>query len=290
MIPKGSVAVSSCHDEPDIPRLAGLEVHVHGCSVLVEIDIAPFRLANLADAESSFLEHHNKGPVNILLACFHDRDNFIRSEKVSCDLSHGVLGQCLHIAMFVLGGVWCSCSLSSTCKTVWAYEPSRGWYSVCNRSQNGSSTSQVQSSLHRYQRWYWIHKRSQDLSPTNKSVDDFVGSAQRDVITGLLFDHEFPHQGNVPLSDGPGFEGFVNGVCGIMFFNWVKRDSFWNNPRSRNHDPKRGSLYKCLLEDSNFLSESRRRDLNPRPADYESAAIPLSHGGNIPHNIDLLHY
>jgi hypothetical protein len=27
---------------------------------------------------------------------------------------------------------------------------------------------------------------------------------------------------------------------------------------------------------------SRRRDLNPRPADYESAAIPLSHGGTYP--------
>ena len=26
-------------------------------------------------------------------------------------------------------------------------------------------------------------------------------------------------------------------------------------------------------------NKSRRRDLNPRPADYESAAIPLSHGG-----------
>ena len=25
--------------------------------------------------------------------------------------------------------------------------------------------------------------------------------------------------------------------------------------------------------------KSRRRDLNPRPADYESAAIPLSHDG-----------
>jgi hypothetical protein len=31
---------------------------------------------------------------------------------------------------------------------------------------------------------------------------------------------------------------------------------------------------------------SRRRELNPRPADYESAAMPLSHGGAIPHNID----
>jgi hypothetical protein len=66
----------------------------------------------------------------------------------------------------------------------------------------------------------------------------------------------------------------------------MKRDSFWDHPRSRNHDPKRGSVYKCLLEDSNFLSESRRRELNPRPADYESAAMPLSHGGAIPHNID----
>jgi hypothetical protein len=34
-------------------------------------------------------------------------------------------------------------------------------------------------------------------------------------------------------------------------------------------------------------TESRRGDLNPRPADYESAAIPLSHGGAIPHNIGV---
>ena len=39
--------------------------------------------------------------------------------------------------------------------------------------------------------------------------------------------------------------------------------------------------------DLNPRSESRRRELNPRPADYESAAMPLSHGGAIPHNIDL---
>jgi hypothetical protein len=35
------------------------------------------------------------------------------------------------------------------------------------------------------------------------------------------------------------------------------------------------------------MRKSRRGDLNPRPADYESAAIPLSHGGAIPHNIGL---
>lgn len=40
---------------------------------------------------------------------------------------------------------------------------------------------------------------------------------------------------------------------------------------------------------SNFLFLSRRRELNPRPADYESAAMPLSHGGAIPHNIALCH-
>jgi hypothetical protein len=32
--------------------------------------------------------------------------------------------------------------------------------------------------------------------------------------------------------------------------------------------------------------KSRRRELNPRPADYESAAMPLSHGGALPHNIN----
>jgi hypothetical protein len=35
-----------------------------------------------------------------------------------------------------------------------------------------------------------------------------------------------------------------------------------------------------------ILFLSRRRELNPRPADYESAAMPLSHGGAISHNID----
>jgi hypothetical protein len=127
---------------------------------------------------------------------------------------------------------------------------------------------------------------AQDLSPTNESIDDFVDPAQRDIIAGLLLNHEFPHQGDITLIDGPGFEGFVYGVCGIFFFNCVKRGTLWDNPRSRNHDPKRGCKFKWLLEDSNFLSESRRRELNPRPADYESAAMPLSHGGAIPHNID----
>jgi hypothetical protein len=44
---------------------------------------------------------------------------------------------------------------------------------------------------------------------------------------------------------------------------------------------------KSLTEPEIEKQESRRRDLNPRPADYESAAIPLSHGGVIPHNIGL---
>ena len=64
-----------------------------------------------------------------------------------------------------------------------------------------------------------LFKRAKDLSQANQSIDDFVGLAQRDVNTGFLFDHEFPHQDNVPLCDGPGFEGFINGVGGIMFFN-----------------------------------------------------------------------
>ena len=47
----------------------------------------------------------------------------------------------------------------------------------------------------------------------------------------------------------------------------------------KNKKNLKGKLPSSLL--------SRRRDLNPRPADYESAAIPLSHGGALPHNIDL---
>lgn len=35
------------------------------------------------------------------------------------------------------------------------------------------------------------------------------------------------------------------------------------------HSAKKSTLNK--------VGKSRRRDLNPRPADYESAAIPLSH-------------
>ena len=37
----------------------------------------------------------------------------------------------------------------------------------------------------------------------------------------------------------------------------------------------------ALNHDLTTLKESRRRDLNPRPADYESAAIPLSHDGTL---------
>ena len=40
------------------------------------------------------------------------------------------------------------------------------------------------------------------------------------------------------------------------------------------------------MGDCNLLLQSRRRELNPRPADYESAAMPLSHGGAISHNVN----
>ena len=41
--------------------------------------------------------------------------------------------------------------------------------------------------------------------------------------------------------------------------------------------PERGPFQKRA---HTVTFESRWRDLNPRPADYESAAIPLSHSGN----------
>jgi hypothetical protein len=36
--------------------------------------------------------------------------------------------------------------------------------------------------------------------------------------------------------------------------------------------------------------ESRWRDSNPRPADYESAALPLSHSGTVSHTIGMKEY
>ena len=60
-------------------------------------------------------------------------------------------------------------------------------------------------------------ERAQDLSPADKSVDDFVDPAKGDVVAGLFLDDELPHQGDIPRIDGPGFEGFVYGVCCIFF-------------------------------------------------------------------------
>jgi hypothetical protein len=46
-----------------------------------------------------------------------------------------------------------------------------------------------------------------------------------------------------------------------------------------------------LIRKQLFLKWSRRWDLNPRPADYESAALPLSYAGLegiIPYSVEIV--
>ncbi len=42
------------------------------------------------------------------------------------------------------------------------------------------------------------------------------------------------------------------------------------------------SFYVSLCAYVSYVFKSREWDLNPRPADYESAALPLSYLGNFP--------
>jgi hypothetical protein len=90
------------------------------------------------------------------------------------------------------------------------------------------------------------------------------------------------YQGNFPSSDGITSSAYEKDPCiGVL-----RENGFLFLPVYV-HEENNPGLSRNLRRDFNQRSESRRGDLNPRPADYESAAIPLSHGGAIPHNISI---
>ena len=81
------------HDEPDIPGHVGLEVHVRNDAVFVEREIAPGHGPDLADAEPSFVQRHDEGPLNRAGACVHHSGDLIGCQQVRGHFGHGILGR-----------------------------------------------------------------------------------------------------------------------------------------------------------------------------------------------------
>ena len=79
------------HDEPDVPWLTGLEVHIRDDAPLVEGKVAPFHPPDLADAEPAFVEHHDDGPVAAAGAGADHRGDLFGREQVRGDLGHGLV-------------------------------------------------------------------------------------------------------------------------------------------------------------------------------------------------------
>ena len=76
-----------------------------------------------------------------------------------------------------------------------------------------------------------------------------------------------------------GFEPATSSLEGYHSSNWVT-PAVWAGADSNHRTPKRLGLQPSAINHSttcpstNFFNDSWRRDLNPRPADYKSAALP----------------
>ena len=92
----------SGHHQPDVPGLAGLEVHIYHNAVVIEPEVAPFHQADLPDAESAFVQHHHDGQVPACGAGIDDRGDLVCGEEVGGDLGHGVVGRHLEAADLLL--------------------------------------------------------------------------------------------------------------------------------------------------------------------------------------------
>src|SRR5208337_638321 len=78
------------HDKPQVPWLLGLEPDIDDDPIFIKFQIAPFQIAQLADTETSLVEHYNDGPVDTPGTYLnHGRDLF-RGEKVGSGLGHGI--------------------------------------------------------------------------------------------------------------------------------------------------------------------------------------------------------
>ncbi len=84
--------ISLRHDDPDVSRNPGLEVHIGDHARIIKGEIAPLHLAKLTDPKSTLVEHSNKGPVPTPAAgrqkCLH----LFGSKEISGLVSHGILG------------------------------------------------------------------------------------------------------------------------------------------------------------------------------------------------------
>ena len=90
------------HDEPDVPGHIGLEVHIRDDAVFIEREISPGHSPDLADAESTLIEHHDEGPVHGAGTRFHHCGDLIGGQQVRGHLGHGVLGRCLEFVDLAL--------------------------------------------------------------------------------------------------------------------------------------------------------------------------------------------
>ena len=96
----------SC-DDRDISGDVCLEVHVHNDPVLVEGEILPLHGRGLANAEASFIDEGDHGPVVAPVACPVETLNLLRSYHLGSSLGHRVVRRDLdpHHLLFGKRGV-----------------------------------------------------------------------------------------------------------------------------------------------------------------------------------------
>ena len=81
-------------------------------------------------------------------------------------------------------------------------------------------------------------------------------------------------------------------LISLGFLYWRGKDSNLRRQSQRIYSPSYLTALVPLRKNTDvaFAAESRRWESNPRPADYKSAALPLSYAGKFRHNYDGLNY
>lgn len=210
------------HDEPDVPRHVGLEVHIRDDSIFVERKISPGHGPDLTNTEPAFIQAHDNGPVNGPGACLHHRGDLIGSQQVSGHLGHGVLGRGSEFVDFAFGegGIFVvdhpevklfedGDEIADGVLFEWRFTAA-----LCT-SQLRDCSVEISNGI--------VCKRTDEPAPGDEREGEFVCPTGADVLAGPEFCNEFPDLGGINRRDGEILKGGLDGVFCQIGPDVVKR-------------------------------------------------------------------
>ena len=202
----------SC-DDRDVPRDVCLEIHVHHDPVLVEGEVLPLHGPGLADAEASFIDEGDHGPVVAPVACLVETLNLLRSYQLGRGLGHRVVRRDLdpHHLLFGKRG---ELVFHQPNKELFQ-DPDEIMLGVLSERSALRSISILQG-LDAVVNIGNGHpaELGEEPAPVHKGVCDLVHPGQADTSRDFLFSDELADQSNVVLRYPAFFQSILDGfVC-----------------------------------------------------------------------------